>query len=410
MLQIVEEYIENLKLLKKGSKVLIGLSGGADSVALLLVLQKLGYDCIAAHCNFHLRDNESDRDERFVSDLCSARNVLLERIDFDTELYCRERGLSIEMGARELRYEWFEKMREKHSASAICIAHHRDDAIETFFLNLIHGTGINGLCGIRPVNGFVVRPLLCVDRADILSFLENERQDYVTDSTNLESHYTRNRIRNIILPEFECIDPGFRRTMALNLSNIGEQSQLYNETVAERLSSPLTSDTPHIGLLTYEWLKPYGFTPDQARRIASALDCQVGRRFHSPDYTLVKERAGFVLYPNGGDIVVPDLLYEEIGPCPIEHDSSVALLDKDRLKGTLLLRRWCDGDSFRPLGMSGFKKLSDFLTDIKVDNAARRNVHVLTCGDDIVWVVGYRIDDRYKITSSTQRVLKVSIR
>ena len=205
----IEKYISEKGLFGKTDKLVVALSGGADSVALLRILLSLGYDCVAAHCNFHLRAAESDRDEDFVRKLCAGLSVHLEVVHFQTSDYARENSLSIEMAARELRYGWFDEIRKRYGASCIAVAHHRDDSVETFLLNLSRGTGINGLKGIMPKNGFIVRPLLEAGRDDILEYLKRIEQDYVTDSTNLEDIYTRNKIRLDIIPLFKQINPSF---------------------------------------------------------------------------------------------------------------------------------------------------------------------------------------------------------
>ena len=209
----VAQYINQKRLFMPTDKVIIALSGGADSVALLCLLQTLGYNCEAAHCNFHLRGKESDRDEAFVCQLCAKRQVPLHIVHFNTVRTAEERHISIEMAARELRYEWFEEIRRKSGANVIAVAHHRDDSVETLLLNLIRGTGINGLRGIRPKNGHIVRPLLCLDRKEIINYLNRTGQDYVTDSTNLQDEYTRNKIRLNLLPMMQEINPSVKESI-----------------------------------------------------------------------------------------------------------------------------------------------------------------------------------------------------
>ena len=209
----VAQYIEKEKLFCLNDKVLVTLSGGADSVALLRLLLSMGYTCEAAHCNFHLRDKESDRDEAFVRRLCHESGVLLHIEHFDTIQYAAKKHISIEMAARELRYEWFETLRKQREASVIATAHHKDDSVETVLLNLIRGTGINGLLGIRPRNGNIVRPLLCLSREEIIAYLQYIDQDYVTDSTNLLDEYTRNKIRLNLLPLMKEINPSVKESI-----------------------------------------------------------------------------------------------------------------------------------------------------------------------------------------------------
>ena len=227
----VKEYIKEHSMLKDGDKVVVTLSGGADSVSLLLILHALGYECHAAHCNFHLRGEESMRDERFVTSLCEHLNIPLHKTDFETETYSKEKGISIEMAARELRYDYFRKLKDEVDAKAIAVGHHRDDNIETLFLNLVRGTGIQGLCGIQPVNGDIVRPLLCVSREEILDYLATKGQTYVTDSTNLEDVYSRNKIRLNVLPELQQINQGAMENIRATINNLNEVRKIYEATI-----------------------------------------------------------------------------------------------------------------------------------------------------------------------------------
>jgi tRNA(Ile)-lysidine synthase len=227
MIHTIRLYIEKYRLLSEDRPVLVGLSGGADSVALLGVLVRLGYPCIALHCNFHLRGEESDRDEAFACEFAESLEVPFHKIDFDTISYAGEKHLSIEMAARELRYAWFEEMRERLGGQAIAVAHHRDDNVETVLMNLIRGTGIRGMSGIRPRNGFIVRPLLCVSREDILAWLVDQGYAYMVDSTNLSDAYTRNFIRLNVLPLLEEINPSARNTIARSAEHLSEPSQPY---------------------------------------------------------------------------------------------------------------------------------------------------------------------------------------
>ena len=228
-MQKVVQYIERHKLFSLDDKILVALSGGADSVALLRLLLSLGYTCEAAHCNFHLRGAESDRDEHFVRQLCLEHRVTLHTVHFNTEQEAKERHISIEMAARELRYAWFEKTREACSAAVIAVAHHQDDSVETLLLNLIRGTGINGLRGIRPRNGHIVRPLLCLDRKEIVGYLESIGQAYVTDSTNLTDDYTRNRIRHHIIPAMQALNPAAERTVSYTLRSLRREDNFLTQ-------------------------------------------------------------------------------------------------------------------------------------------------------------------------------------
>ena len=244
MWRTVRSYIERNRLLSDDDRrpVLVGLSGGADSVALLSVLVRLGYACVALHCDFHLRGEESERDAAFARTFAESLGVPFYQTDFDTVAYAREHHLSIEMAARALRYAWFEELRERLGAQAIAVAHHRDDSVETVVMNLIRGTGIRGLTGIRPRNGFVVRPLLCVSRADIVAWLENQGIRYVTDSTNLSDAYTRNFIRLNVLPLLERINPSVREAIARSAEHLSAVASVYAYEIARAREEVIVSE------------------------------------------------------------------------------------------------------------------------------------------------------------------------
>lgn len=288
MLRIIATYIEKNELLQKGDIVISALSGGADSICLTHILYRLGYRVIAAHCNFSLRGDESDRDQSFVEDFCQQNSIELHTIRFNTTEYAAEHRLGIEEAARELRYKWFEQLRVQTGASAVCVAHHRDDSIETCLLNLARGTGIGGICGIKCRNGRVVRPLLAVSRMDIEEYINEHDLKYVTDSTNLETHYNRNKIRNIIIPEFQKIKPGFCDTMAVNIENFTAVNTIYQHTINREKERVLTKkgNTLYVDLgkvaefvepatLLYEILKNYGLHP---REIPKLLTMERGKQ------------------------------------------------------------------------------------------------------------------------------------
>ena len=227
----VEKFIDQKSLFERRDKVLVALSGGADSVALLRVLHALGYQCECAHCNFHLRGEESNRDEAFVQQLCQKFDIPLHVTHFDTTDYAHTKRISIEMAARELRYQWFETLRQSIGASVIAVAHHRDDSVETFLLNLIRGTGINGLKGIAPKNGYVVRPLLQESRENILDYLQHLNQEYVTDSTNLQDEYMRNKIRLNLLPLMKELNPSVSESIAATTERLADAALIYNKEI-----------------------------------------------------------------------------------------------------------------------------------------------------------------------------------
>lgn len=420
---IVRKFIETKCLLTPGDKVLVALSGGADSVALLRVLIDLGYSCICAHCNFHLRGQESDRDEEFVRTLCKQLSVPFEINHFDTVEFARSKGYSIEMAARELRYEWFESVRIKYSATAIAVAHHMEDSVETFLLNMSRGTGINGLKGISPKNGYVIRPLLEVRKCDILDYLDSLKQDYVTDSTNQIDIYKRNKIRLDIIPLFKEINPSFCESVYETSVKLSDVYSIYKNAVSLSLDrikdndysvsiSKLLSEISPQTIL-YEWLSPYGFNSSQIKDIISGINSGSGKIYICKEWKLLRDRNHLILQKNvisAGKECSLKLNYVDVNSEMIDlRNKSMACLDADKLKGDIVLRKWKSGDKFMPYGMKNFKKIRDYLRDRKYSLFDKENVMVVTAGDEIVWIVDERTDERYKIDSDTVKVVIMQV-
>lgn len=418
----INRYITEKGLFGLTDKVLVALSGGADSVALLRVLLQLGYRCEAAHCNFHLRGAESDRDEAFVVCLCETLRVPLHKADFQTKEYAAEKGISIEMAARELRYAWFESLLPVCGARVIAVAHHRDDRVETFLLNLVRGTGIKGLKGIAAVNGRVVRPMLGVSRADILDYLEALQQDYVTDSTNLVDEYMRNKIRLNVLPLLRELNPSVDDTLAETAMRLSDTSAVYQQAMHEAVQRVRKENCISIaGLLAevapqallYELLYPLGFNSAQVGEVFRSLKAESGRRFLSKEWELLKDRDFLLLRPVGGEYPAPELLVQEADKdsVEIEKDNRIAFLDADTVMQPLVLRKWQSGDAFVPFGMKGKKSVRNYLKDRKKTLFEKENQYVVcNVSGEVVWLVNERIDDRFKVTGKTQRVLVLRIK
>lgn len=438
----VENFIREKQLFTLEDRVLVAVSGGADSVALLRVLLKLGYNCGAAHCNFHLRGVESDRDEVFVKELCSRYHVPLQVAHFDTTAYAAKQNISLEMAARELRYQWFEQVRVQTGSRVIAVAHHEDDCVETLLLNLIRGTGINGLKGIRCRNGYVVRPLLQVSRKDILEYLARAAQEYVTDSTNLKDEYTRNKIRWNILPEMEKINPSVQRSILATATRLSEVSVIYGQAIEEGkrrvqdekgilIAALIKEPSPHT--LLFEILYPLGFNSSQIDEISDSLYGQAGRRFYSSGWTVLKDRTHLLLRPmaskDGADVSVgpfildfPDndtvclarqeIRMQRMAYSPdfiIPKDRERACLDASRVQFPLQVRKWRPGDWFIPFGMKGKKKVSDYLTDHKLSLYEKEATYVVCSNGQIVWIVGQRSDNRYRVGEETQEIILLSV-
>lgn len=411
---------------------IVAVSGGADSVALLTVLLRLGYRVEAAHCNFHLRGDESNRDEEFVKGLCKEKNVPLHLIHFDTKTYAEVHQVSIEMAARQLRYNYFEQLRRDIGATSVCVAHHRDDSVETVLMNLIRGTGIHGVCGIRPRNGHIIRPLLCVSRTEITDYLQTIGQQFVDDSTNFIDDVVRNKIRLNVIPLLKQINPNVSENILRSANHLCEVERVYDaamEATKERLWHDGTIDISELRLepspqsVLFELLRPLGFSPDAISQVSDALDGPTGRRFVSATHEAVIDRGRLVvseLYEQPRPLRIPEMgtyVFSEVSKFRVEEkdgavvsrEQDVATLDVDKVQFPLTVRTVQQADRFVPFGMKGSKLVSDYLTDRKLSLMDKRRQLVVTdaCGQ-IVWIVGHRTDNRCRIDDSTRRTLVIS--
>ena len=443
----VADFIAKHQLLSHDGFHVVALSGGADSVALLRILCDLGYHVEAAHCNFHLRGDESDRDEQFVKNLCQSINVPLHLIHFDTAEYASLHQVSIEMAARELRYGYFRQLRDDIGAETVCVAHHRDDAVETLLMNLLRGAGIHGLTGIRPRNGHIVRPLLGASRQEILEYLDSIGQDYVTDSTNLQPDVLRNKVRLQLIPLLEQLSPGASDNIARSANYLSEAEKIYNASLSTlraqgRSAMPLATegtqelpqcatlfissimDSPSPLCLLHEWLSPYGFNRSQIDQLLACLDGESGREFTSPTHTIVVDRDRLVVEPFSIPMkphVIPEpgnyrltdnlcLKVETTDDISISKLADCATLDKEKVSFPLTVRPVQSGDVFCPFGMEGHKLVSDFLTDSKLSLLEKRRQLVVTDATGaILWLVGLRTDNRFRVTPQTTAILRLSL-
>ena len=384
--QHIRNFIHQNALLRDEDRLLVCVSGGADSVALLRVLLSLGYSCRAVHCNFHLRGEESNRDEAFVRDLCQQLGVELDVTEFDSATYAAQQKISIEMAAREQRYEAFEQLRKNYELDFICVGHHAEDSAETILLNLIRGTGIDGLTGIRPLNGHVVRPLLDVTRNDITDYLTTLGQTWVDDSTNATDNYARNRIRHRLLPLMEELNPAAIQNILTTAHNLRGTAELCDEKATKEAATTLL----------YRYLAPYGYNTTQVNNLLESL------RNHRQ--TLIPRSVTAL------QSAIPSLRFsiEKTNGSIPRRSNDVLFLDVRNLSIPITLRRWHEGDRFCPFGMGGQTKLvSDLLTDARLSRVERENQMVLCVGYDIAWVVGLRSDERFRVSESADEVLVV---
>jgi len=439
MLEAFQTYIRDEKLFAETDKLVLAVSGGADSMVLLKLFKQCNYEFCVAHCNFKLRGAESDGEEVFIRDYCGEQGIELFVKQFDTREYAQLEGISIEMAARELRYNWFEELRQQLNFDYLVTAHHRDDLIETMLINLSRGTGIRGLSGIHAKNGFVVRPLLFASREEILAYAESSKLPYKHDSSNDELIYQRNIIRHQIIPLFESINPAFRKNAAKTASILKETAAVYQqqlngiftglkvegEGICRLNIEQLKALQPQQSLL-FELLHPCGFNAEQVQEIAGALDGEPGKSFFSKTHRLVKDRTEllittldlpkaqrYYIYEDCKSMNEPvSLQFETIAKSPAFRFSTnpmVADLDFGKLQFPLILKKWEQGEYFVPLGMSGMKKLSDFFIDEKLSIPEKESAWILYSGKKVVWVLGRRIDDRFKITRDTQQVFHISL-
>lgn len=431
-------YIDRHIGLDRSEKHLVALSGGADSVALLRVMHELGYHVEATHCNFHLRGEESDRDEEFCKALTSDMSIPLHIAHFDTKTYCKLHHVSIEMGARELRYGYFGRLMEDIGAASVCVAHHKDDCAETVLLNIVRGTGINGMAGIKPIHRRVCRPLLCVRRDEIIGYLDALGQQYVTDSSNLVPDVKRNVIRLEVMPLLRKLNPSAVDSIASSAGHILGAIPLLEEAVARAKADIVVSETWGTRISTrrlmesvspeyilYEILRDYGFRPAMVKQIWENIYGQTGRQWMTMEYIAAINRDYIDIarreetfkamtlpvegcYLVNGNARVDIRTVEVDGAYRPETGRLVASLDASKVRFPLTLRRVMRGDRFVPFGMRGSKLVSDFLTDRKMSVIAKRNQLCLVdaCGD-ILWIVGHRIHEGYKISGGTIKALVV---
>ena len=420
----VSAYINKHKLLNANDLYIVALSGGADSVALLLLLKEGGFNVHAAHCNFLLRGSESDRDEAFCVDLCRQLGVELHRAHFATREYAEAHKVSVEMAARELRYNWFEQLRKDIGAVGICVAHHRDDSVETVLLNMIRGTGLRGLTGIQPRNGYVLRPLLCVSRDEIEHFLAKRGQKYVIDSTNLETDVKRNKVRLQVLPLLRTLNSAVSDNIQRMVENVAE-AQIVLDSLLDNLKKHNTLELSELEkygsseYIIYEWLKNYGFNGTQARQI---LEAETGKIVSSSQgYDVLKDRERLIIertlkpfnpmrIPEEGMYVLDEKMRLSLRKCAayVSKKPFVATFDAQKVVFPLTVRRVEEGDWMIPFGMRGRKLLSDLMTDRKMTVfEKRRQLVVVDAQDVIVWAVGLRIADSVAVAETTQSVLEL---
>jgi tRNA(Ile)-lysidine synthase len=434
-----QKYIEQNKLCTPDDRILLTVSGGVDSMVMFDLFVKAGYEVAVAHCNFHLRGEESDGDEQFVVKTCAEYGVEVFVKHFDTKAYAKQNHVSVQVAARDLRYAWFEQLRQDKNFDLIAVAHHADDSVETFFVNLLRGSGITGLKGISVKREHIIRPLLFAEREDIERYAYEHEITYREDSSNKEDKYLRNKIRQQLLPRLKEMTENYEQTVVASLNRLEEADGLLQQLLEEKFAGLLTAQEDMLvvqldelmkleplDVWVYYLLRRFGFNRDTTDKITTAVkNRQTGSVFHAAaynvlvdrDYLLIKavgeaESGVFWIEEDTREITEPLQMKFEVSDnndkLIINRDEKVAQLDLAQLKFPLKIRTWQEGDRFVPLGMSGTKLISDYFIDNKISRFDKEKIWLLLSGDDIVWIIGHRISDRFKITSRTKRVLTIT--
>ena len=439
MEQKFQNFIDTNNLCLPTARILLGLSGGIDSVCMFHIFRQLNFPIGIAHCNFQLRGEESDADELFVKDLADEFDIPIFCKKFDTKDIAESEGISIQMAARDLRYEWFEEIRNKYEYNYIAIAHNSNDVVETFLINLTRGSGIKGFTGIKPKSGKIIRPLLFASRDEIKDYINENEFSYREDSSNNSVKYSRNLIRHEIIPLFEKINPKFKDTVIENISRLKETEEIYfnhidfikNNVLSEKDNRTLidlekVKSLYPLQSILFELINPFGFSKSQVKDIIKSFDGIPGKQFYSTTHRVIRDRENLIieeltLKQQKDYYIDADTEHTEIPlnlaiskfeldeGFEITKSNKIGYFDFDKLEFPLILRKWKKGDYFMPLGMKNLKKLSDFFIDNKLSLSDKENIWLLESYNKIIWIVGQRIDERFKITEKTRMVLKIEI-
>lgn len=432
-----KNYILKEKLFSPEDKILLAVSGGMDSTAMCFLFKSAGYDFGIAHCNFKLRGAASDADELFVKELADHFEVEFHSIKFETEKIAADQKTSLQVTARKLRYHWFKKIAKQFGYQSVATAHHATDSIETVLYNFTKGCGIRGLHGILPKKGKIIRPLLFASRSDIEQFVETHKIAYREDVSNASDKYMRNKIRHQVIPILNEINPSFEKTAIGTVERLKETEAIFNWAIDQFRNEAIEirddlvyidfALLPENGKATvlYEFIRPFGFNDDQCRQILFDAHEQSGTGFYSDTHRLIIDRRYYIINkiapqkadhffitPETDQIILEDnaIVFSVLNKAPlvISREKNIAEFDFDQLDFPLQLRKWKPGDIFQPLGMKGKKqKLQDFFTHQKLSIPEKEKIWILENKGQVCWVVGWRIDERFKITDQTQKCFRV---
>lgn len=440
MLENFKKYKEENLLFSDDETILLAISGGIDSMVLCDLFLKSSYKFAIAHCNFQLRGEESFRDENFITNYCNKNNITLHKIRFDTYKHMDIEGISLQMAARDLRYRWFEDLLQENNYKYLATGHHGDDSIETFLINIIRGTGIAGLHGIQHKINNIIHPLLFTNREEISAYAKKNNIEFVEDSTNSSTKYTRNKIRHELIPLIKEISPNFQRTILKEIERFKETEQVFRTVIDQAKQEIFAFENDRINIsiekiknlnpqriYLYEFLNEYNFNESTINSILESIyEKSSGKQFFSETHRIVKDREYLILTQNNiinnNEYHISDNLTSIKFPLSLEMEflkdlsfikipktKDIAMLDADKLEFPLILRKWKKGDYFYPYGLKGEKKISEFYKNLKYSIVDKENQWLLCSNDDIVWVIGQRIDDRYKITNKTKTIYRIEL-
>ena len=435
MLKLFHDHIARHQLCKATDKILLAVSGGLDSMVMFNLFHQSGYSIAVAHCNFQLRGAESDDDEEFVRAKCNHLKVPFHSIQFDTNNYAWENSLSVQIAARQLRYAWFEELLEQEKLDKLATAHHLNDSLETVLLNLCKGTGVQGLAGIPLENRFIIRPMLFASRSQVEAYATKEKIEWREDSSNLTDDYQRNFLRHQIIPLLKEINPSLENTFSMTLEKVRggvelmslSQKELENSFVkTDDGKTIIEKDAFHLfrysAPVLWEMIKHFGFNLEQCEEIIQSIHSQSGKKFLAATHQLIIDRESLIISHHQDSWTQTEIkqgeLMAKLGPwhlliqeCEVvvNANRSEAYLDAEKLHFPLRWRKWRAGDSFFPLGMDHHKKISDFLIDQKTSIADKDSVTVLESKGEIAWVVGHRVDNRFKITDQTKKAISFQV-